>query len=142
MTPNSPLADDEEVLISFCTDRATYTRTNAWMAVAAMAGGMGVLWLLGDPNIWAGAVGGLAAVAVRAFYLMSEALSMRWDLTNKRLLGPAGRSIRLQEIKTLKKFATVVQVITTTGDKHLLKYLADPTETIRRINAAQNGGRV
>ncbi|WP_299352540.1 hypothetical protein [uncultured Shimia sp.] len=142
MTPNTPLAEGEQVLTSFRADRATYVRTNTWMAVVAMGGGMVILWMLGNPHVWAGAVGGLMAVAVRAFYLMSEALSERWDLTNQRLLGPMGRAIRLGEIKQLNKLGNVVQVVTTSGNKYLLKYQGDVPETIRQIKSAQVGGQV
>ncbi|MBR9842625.1 MAG: DUF454 domain-containing protein [Rhodobacteraceae bacterium] len=142
MTPNSPLADGEEVLTSFRADRATYTRTNTWMAVLAMAIGMAVLWFMGNPHVWTGAIGGLLAVAIRAFYLMSEELSVRWDLTNMRLLGPMDRAIRLGEIKELNKLGSVVQVVTSAGNKYLVKYQGDPNETIRKINAAKLGGAV
>jgi hypothetical protein len=142
MTPTTPLGDGEEVLTSFRADRATYIRTNTWMAVIAMAAGMAILWFLENPHVWTGAVGGLLAVAIRAFYLMSEEMSVRWDLTNERLLGPMTRTIRLGEVKELNKLGNVVQVVTTTGDKHLVKYQADPNETIRQINAAKLGGRV
>lgn len=142
MTPTTPLGDGEEVLTSFRADRATYVRTNTWMAVIAMAAGMAILWFLENPHVWTGAVGGLLAVAIRAFYLMSEEMSVRWDLTNQRLLGPMTRTIRLGEVKELNKLGNVVQVVTTTGDKHLVKYQADPNETIRQINAAKLGGRV
>ncbi|GAA6164312.1 hypothetical protein NBRC116590_20160 [Pelagimonas sp. KU-00592-HH] len=140
MTPTTPLGDGEEVLTSFRADRATYIRTNTWMAVIAMAAGMAILWFLENPHVWTGAVGGLLAVAIRAFYLMSEEMSVRWDLTNQRLLGPMTRTIRLGEVKELNKLGNVVQVVTTTGDKHLVKYQADPNETIRQINAAKLGG--
>lgn len=140
MTPTSPLADGEEVLASFRADRATYTRTNTWLAAAAMAGGMAVLWLLGNPYVWTGAVGGLLAVAVRTFYLMSEEMSVRWDLTNQRLLGPQTRAIRLGEIKALNTLGSMVQVVTMAGDKHLIKYQASPAETVARIEAARAGG--
>lgn len=141
MTPDTPLAEGEEVLTSFRADRATYTRSNTWMAVLAMGGGMAVLWLLGNAHAWTGAVGGLLAVAVRSFYMMSEELSVRWDLTDRRLLGPMQRAIRLGEISRLNKLGNVVQIVTHAGDKHLLKYQANPRATIERIKAAQAGAR-
>lgn len=142
MIPNSPLADGEEVLTSFSANRATYIRTNTWMAALAMIAGMAVLWFMGNAHIWTGAVGGLAAVAIRAGYLMSEELSVRWDLTNQRLLGPMDRAIRLGEIKEVNKLGSVVQVVTSTGNKYLVKYQGDPAETIRKINAAKLGGAI
>ncbi len=142
MLPSAPLGDGEVVLTSFRADRATYVRTNTRMAALAMGAGMAILWALGNPHIWTGAVGGLAAVAVRAFYMMSEELSVRWDLTNQRLLGPMDRAVRLGEIKQLNKLGSVVQVVTSGGDKHLLKYQADAEKTIQRIQSAQVGGQV
>lgn len=142
MIPNTPLAEGETVLVSFRADRATYLRSNTWMAVLAMAGGMLILYALGNAFVWTGAIGGLAAVAVRGFYMMSEELSVRWDLTNQRLLGPMDRVIRLGEIKKLNTLGTMVQVVTSTGDKHLIKYQVDKDETIRQITAAQLGGQV
>lgn len=141
MSPTSPLADGEEVLTSFRADRVTYLRANAWLAAGAMAAGMGVLWLLGNPHVWTGAVGGLLAVAVRSFYLMSEEMSVRWDLTNERLLGPQTRAIRLGEIKALNRLGAMVQVVTLAGDKHLIKYQSSPANTIAQINAARTGGQ-
>ncbi len=84
----------------------------------------------------------LLAVAVRAFYLMSEEMSVRWDLTNQRLLGPMDRVIRLGEINELNKLGHVVQVVTHSDDKYLLKYQVDPRETIRQIKAVQVGGQL
>ena len=140
MTPDTPLLEGEEVLTSFQADRATYTRASTWLAALAMAGGMGILWVVGNPYVWTGAIGGLAAVAVRTFYMMSEEMAVRWDLTNMRILGPQQRVIRLGEIKDIRTLGAMVQVITTTGDKHLIKYQADKAATIARIRAAQAGG--
>lgn len=141
MTPTTVLANGEQVLKSFQADRATYTRSNTWLAVIAMAAGMIVLWAIGNPHVWAGAVGGLLAVSVRAFYLMSEEMSVRWDLTNKRLLGPQTRAIRLGDIKEVKTLGRMVQIITHGGDKHLIKYQADREATVASIRSVMVGGR-
>ena len=134
--PTTPLRDGERVLHQFHPDRATYYRDHTWIAAGAMALGMIALWLLGNPHVWTGAVGGLAAVAVRAFYLASDELAARWDLTDQRLLGPATRAVNLGQIAQLRTLGSAVQVITTTGDKHLLKYQADRHETRHRISSA------
>ncbi|MDF0601057.1 hypothetical protein P1J78_09975 [Psychromarinibacter sp. C21-152] len=135
-TPAAPLREDEEVLHRFHADRAAYLRDNAWMAAIAMAGGMLVLWLMGNPHVWTGAVGGLAAIGLRGWYMASEELAARWDLTDRRLLGPGGRVVRLAEIVKLRTLASTVQVVTAAGDKHLLKYQGDRDETLRRLRAA------
>ena len=51
--------------IRITPDRATYIRAHAWMAALGMGGGMIVLWALGNPHVWTGAIGGLAAITFR-----------------------------------------------------------------------------
>ncbi|MEJ6390354.1 hypothetical protein [Gymnodinialimonas ulvae] len=133
LTPTSALEPDEHVVAQFHADRATYWRTNAWLAAGAMALGMGILWIMGNPHVWTGAVGGLAAIAVRAFYLASDDLHMRWDLTNRRLLGPGGRAIALHDIAAVNVVASMVQIVTGAGDKHLIKNQTDAAATKARI---------
>ncbi len=138
LTPTAELLHGETVLESFQGERTSYVRTNAWIAAGAMAAGMGILWAVGNPYVWTGAVGGLAAVVVRAGYLMSDELAVRWDLTNQRLLGPGGRAIALTNIAELNKLGSFVQVVTKNGDKHLIKYQADPQATMNTIERTMN----
>ena len=140
MTPTTALDGDERVVARFHPDRATYWRDHAWLAAAAMALGMAVLWAIGNPHVWTGAVGGLAAVVVRAGYVASDELQARWDLTDRRLLGPQTRAVRLAEIATLRRLGSAVQVVTQAGDKHLIKYQADGPATRARIERAIAGG--
>ena len=72
MTPSTPLQAGEHVVESFVPDRGTYIRDHAWMAVIAMAGGMVILWAIGNPHVWTGAIGGLAAIVVRGGYVASD----------------------------------------------------------------------
>lgn len=141
MAPKSTLLADEKVLQNFTADRATYIRSSAWLAAGAMSFGMIALWAMGNPYVWTGAVGGLAAIGVRTAYLMSEELAARWDLTNQRVLGPGTKSIRLNEIKELNTLGAVVQIVTHSGDKHLIKFQADPAATIAAIQSAKSGGQ-
>lgn len=136
MTPNTPLEDGEQVLDRFLADRGTYIRDHAWMAVVAMAAGMLILWVIGNPHVWTGAIGGLAAILVRGAYVASDELAARWDLTDRRLLGPQTRAVRLSEIAQVRGLGSAVQVITQSGDKHLLKYLADRQAVATRIKSA------
>ena len=62
-----------------------------------------------------------------------------WRLTNRRLLGPAGRIVPLSSLKLARPFFGAVQLVTQTGDKHLIKYQADVAETLARIDAARPG---
>lgn len=141
LTPTTELDPGETVLLHIHPDRATYWRDHAWMAVIAMGAGMAILFFMGNPHVWTGAIGGLAAIAVRAFYVASDELKARWDLTDARLLGPQGRAIRLSEIKEIKSLGSALQVVTLSGDKHLLKYLADKSATRDAIQRTRAGGR-
>lgn len=138
-TPETPLEPGERVVTEFRADRATYWRENAWLAAIAMAGGMGILWALGNAHVWTGAVGGLFAIAVRSLYLSSDETKMRWDLTDRRLLGPGPRSIALENIAAVNTIFSAVQVVTVAGDKHLLKYQADTGAVKAAINGARPG---
>lgn len=120
----------------FTADRTAYLRSHAWLAALGMGGAMGVLWLMGNPYVWTGAVAGLGAVALRGWYLASEELNVVWEIDGDRLTGPAGRKIPLSQIKTVRTLGSFVQVITNSGDKHLIKYQADPAATVAAIQRA------
>ena len=136
-TPDATLEPGETVAESFRPDRGTYIRDHAWLAAIAMAIGMGVLWLMGNPHLWTGAVGGLAAIGVRGGYLASEELSVRWDLTDRRLLGPGGRAVPLDRIDKVNILASAVQIVTIGGDKHLIRYQKSPRRTRASIDAVR-----
>ena len=137
---NRGLADHGETLVAeFAPDRATYRRDHAWMAALAMAGGMALLWAIGNPHVWTGAVGGLTAVGLRAWYLASEEMAVRWYMTDQRLIGPGGRQARLSEIAGLRSLGSAVQVVTVSGDKHLIKYQADKGATLTRLRLSSAG---
>lgn len=139
LTPTTALEPGEQVLASFQADRATYIRDHAWMAALGMAGGMLVLWAIGSPHVWTGAVGGLAAIVLRGWYVASDELGVRWDLTNKRLLGPQTRAITLGNIARVRTLGSAVQVISRSGDKYLLKYQPDAQAVRAQLEAAAGG---
>jgi len=128
-----PPPEGERVVERFLADRAVYIRDHTWMAALGMVGAMGVLYLMGNPDFWVGAPAALLAIAVRGAYLASEALSDRWDLTERRLLGPAGRDILLDNIAAVRRLGSAVQIVTKTGDKHLMKYMADAAAVQARL---------
>jgi hypothetical protein len=136
LTPTTDLDADERVTQSFHADRSAYIREHTWIAAFAMALGMGILWAMGNPHVWTGAVGGLAAILIRGLYVASDELKVRWDLTNKRLLGPQTRAVALDQIKEVKTLGTNVQIITKGGDKHLMKYQADRDATRATLKSA------
>ncbi|SLN51429.1 hypothetical protein [Ruegeria meonggei] len=122
--------------VTFTPDRGAYLRTNAWLAAVAMAGAMVVLWLVGNPFVWTGAPAGLAAVGLRAWYLASEDLAATWDLSDQALIGPGPRNVVLAQIATVNIMGSFVQIVTKGGDKHLIKYQADPAATKAAIERA------
>ena len=131
----APLADEETLVAEFRADRVAYWRGHLIMAVVlGVAAGLVLIWQ-GNPYPVAGPFGAAIAIGARAAFLSSEALSEVWRLTDRRLLGPGGRSIPLPQIQSARPFFGAVQVTTTSGDKHLMKYLADPDSVAARLRA-------
>ena len=122
--------------IRITPDRSTYIRSHTWMAAIGMGGAMLILWLMGNPHIWTGAVAGLAAIALRGWYMASEELAAVWEIKDDHLTGPLERRIALSNIAEVRALFGYVQVVTHTGDKHLIKYQSDPEGTIAKIKGA------
>jgi hypothetical protein len=122
----------ERVVARFTPDRKVYLRDQAIVAVAATALVAAALWAMGNADVWVALIAGPLAIAVRAAYLASEELSAVWELTDRSLNGP-GRSVPLAEIETVRTLGSATQVITRSGDKHLMKYMADPKAVAARI---------
>lgn len=124
-------------MTEFRPDKQTYIRSHAAMAALAMAAGMLVLWAVDNPHIWTGALGGLAAVVLRGWYMASELLEEVWTLDTRGLKGPYQRYAALSDISKLRTIAGAVQIVTKSGDKHLIKYQEDPQSVIQTINDAR-----
>ena len=135
-TPAQPDAD-ETVSARFVPDAPTYWRSHAVLALIGGVVAGGALLIGGNPAPWVGPVAAVLAIGARAAYLISEALAEEWRLTQRRLLGPAGRIVPLSSIKLARPFLGAVQIVTQGGDKHLIKYQADPAATVARIEAAK-----
>ncbi|PLL11750.1 hypothetical protein C0V75_12610 [Tabrizicola sp. TH137] len=122
-------------MMEFRPDPATYWRAHARMVIAgSIAAGL-LLILLGNPHPWVGPLGALLAIGIRAAYLRSEAMAEVWTLTPTHLTGPAGRAIPRAQIVQARPFLGAVQIVTTTGDKHLIRYLPDPAAAARAIHS-------
>lgn len=136
-----PLAEGERVVHHIRPDARVYLRAALVLAVlfGTLAGV--ALLALGNPTPWVGPVAALAAIAVRAIWLRSEALAAEWRLTDRRLLGPGGQSIALSAIAAVRPVFGDLVVITRAGDKHLLKYLADGPATRAAIEKAAGVAR-
>ncbi|WP_164659369.1 hypothetical protein [Tropicibacter sp. Alg240-R139] len=123
-------------MTEFPANRSAYIRSHTWMAAAAMAGAMLVLWLMGNPYAWTGAPAGLAAIVLRGWYLASEELNFVWTIEGDDLVGPGPRRVALSIIDKVNIMGSYVQVVTKPGDKHLIKYQADPAATKAAIERA------
>ncbi len=124
-------------LARFPADKQAYIQTHLTLAAVAMALAMVILWLMGSPHIWTGAVAGLSGITARGWYLASEQLAEIWEIRDDTLVGPDDRRVPLKQIETLRSLSSFVQVITTGGDKHLIKYQADPAATLAAIERAR-----
>jgi hypothetical protein len=121
----------------FPADHATYFRAHMRLAAVFMAGAMGALWLLGNPDIWAGGFAALAAIGVRGVYLRSDELGNSWRIEQGNLTRPNTINVALGDISDIRQLGSFVQIITTAGHKHLIKYQADPAATIAAIERAK-----
>lgn len=131
------MEDGETVLARFQADRGTYIKAHVLLAVLAGAGATLVLALMGNPHPWVGIVAAVLGIGVRGAYLMGEELGAVWTLTDRGLHGPGGRRLLLENIARVRKLGSAAQIITPTGDKHLVKFLADPDAVIARIDAVR-----
>lgn len=121
-------------MMEFRPAPAAYLRAHAIMAlVGGVAAGIALI-LLGNANPWVGPVAALLAIGIRAAYLRSEALAEVWTLTPTHLTGPGGRAIPRAQIVLARAFLGAVQIVTATGDKHLIRYLPDPAAAARAIH--------
>lgn len=138
-TDHPHLEPGEKLIEAIRPDRGRYWRDHGVMAVGLMALAGGVLWATGTPYPAIGSLGAILAVGVRAAYLASETLGQRWILTDRRLILPGGqRAVALSDLETVRPFLGDVQVITRSGDKHLLKHMANSAETVGKIVSARD----
>jgi hypothetical protein len=135
----APLRPGEAMLAEWGADTGSYWRSHGIMAVLGGFVAGAALVAIDNPTPWVGPVAAVAAMVARGWYLASEALAVTWRLTDQRLQGPGGREIPLAQIKRARPFLADVQVVTRSGDKHLMKYLADPAAVVAAIEAARDG---
>lgn len=134
----SPLGEGETVLAVFTPDTARYWRDHINMGGIGLILATVVLFFLGRLHTaWAALLGVVIAIGFRGLFLKSEVFARRWQLTDRRLIGPQGRVVFLGDIARLRSLWGDVQVTTRGGDKHLIKHLADPRAAIEAIEVAQ-----
>lgn len=130
------LEQGETVLAEFRPDARAYWRGHAILALGGgIVAGLALI-ATGNAAPWVGPLGAAAAIMARAAFLRSEAMAVRWRLTDRRLLGPALRAVPRSAIISATPFFGDVLVVTAGGDKHLLKYPADADAVARMIGGA------
>ena len=117
--------------------KAVFIRVQVIMALVGATLITGGLYLAGNPDWWVGIVGSFAGIAMRGYYIADEQLGFEWVLTNTHLNSPFERAIGLNEITNVRSLLGSVQVITSDGEKYLIKYQAAPEQVIAEINAAK-----
>lgn len=130
------MTPDADIRARFAPDRATYIREHVLLAALGAVGASGILVAIGNPYPWTGLVGAVLAIAARGVYVASEQLGLVWSLTDTALVAPDGRRLPLTEVAAVRRIFSAVQVVTRSGDKHMLRYLADPAAVRTRIEAA------
>lgn len=133
-----PLDPGETVAQVFEADPKRYWYDTAVLAGIGIVLVSAVLLYMGKPEqIAVAAVAIGVGLALRALYFRSEAFARRWQLTDRRLVGPQGRQVMLLEIATVRRLFGDVQLVTKSGDKHLIKHLADGAAVQAAIETAR-----
>lgn len=137
--PQTQLEPGEKLVAEWRSDRARFWRDHAIMAgLGALAAGV-VLWFTGTTpgGILGGVAGALLAIGARGLYLSGEQLKSVWLVTDRRVILPSGRAVMLAEIETERKLMGDLQLITRSGDKHLVKHLADADAALAQLSKAR-----
>jgi len=132
------LEPNERIIAELRSGRTRYWRDHAILALIGMVLAGTVLWAIGSENAAIGALGAVLALAVRGAYLAGEQLKMRWLVTDRRVILPSGGAVMLLEIERLRKLMGDLQIVTRSGDKHLIKHLDDADAALATITEAQS----
>lgn len=133
-----PLDEGEQVEAVFGADPRRYWTDHAAMAAVGVAAVVAILpWTGKASQIPVAVAAVVVGLGLRGLYFRSEAFARRWQLTDRRLIGPQGRQVMLLEIDKVRRLFGDVQIITRSGAKHLIKHLADGEAVVARIEAAK-----
>lgn len=131
------LEPGEKHLRDIRSDRATYLRDHAVMAVLGMGVVGMVLAFIGSDHVLFGSLGVILALLVRGLWLYSEQMKFHWVLTNQRIVGPGGRQAYLLELDKVRRLFGDIQLVTNGGDKHLIKHVGQAEAIVAEIEAAR-----
>lgn len=134
-----PLDEGEKVTAIFLADNRRYWVDHVLLGVIGIVLVSAILLYMGKADqIAIAAVAIAVGMAARAAWFRSEAFARRWQLTDRRLIGPQGRQVMLLEIKAARRLMGDVQIVTNSGAKHLIRHLADSEPVLAAIEAARS----
>ncbi len=128
----------QTIVEEFSSDRKTFIRDHIVMAIIGSVLMFAILYATGNPAPWVGIVGSVVAISIRGFYTLSEQQEFRWQLGNQSLIFPNERAVPIADITTVRSMFSSVQIITGTGEKFLIKFQADPQDTVQKIQAMRD----
>lgn len=128
----------EKKLREIRADKGVFWRDHGVMAALGMVGAMLVLTVVGSDHVAIGALGAVLALGARGAWLYSEQMRFFWVLSNMRLVGPGGRVANLLEIETVRRLFGDIQIITTSGDKHMIKHVFNAEAVVTEILAVRD----
>jgi hypothetical protein len=138
--PDSELPLDEGELVEavFLPDRDRYWKDHAILGLIGSALVAVALLAMGQPGqIAIATIAIVVGMGLRGLYFRSEVFARRWQLTDRRLIGPQGKQAMLLEITTVRRLMGDVQIVTKSGAKHLIRHLADSPAVVAQIEAAR-----
>lgn len=128
----------EKKLREIRADKGVFWRDHGVMALLGMVGAGLVLMMIGSDHVAIGSLGAVLALGVRGAWLYSEQMRHFWVLSTARLVGPGGREAYLMELETVRRLFGDIQIITKSGDKHLIKHVANAEAVVAEILAARD----
>ncbi len=128
----------EKRLREIRADKGVFWRDHGVMALLGMVAAGLVLTVIGSDHVAIGSLGAVLALGVRGAWLYSEQMRHYWVLSTMRMVGPGGREAYLLELETVRRLFGDIQIITKSGDKHLIKHVANAEAVVAEILAARD----
>ncbi len=133
-----PLEPGEVVAQVFLADHRRYWYDHAVLGgIGAVLAAAVLLWMGKPAQIAVAVVAIVVGMGLRGLYFRSEAFARRWQLTDRRLIGPQGKQVMLLQVAQVRRLMGDVQIVATSGDKHLIRHLADAAPVVAAIEAAK-----
>ncbi|WP_151718250.1 hypothetical protein [Gemmobacter serpentinus] len=141
LTGPAALEPGERLVTSFRADHAVYIRN--MMIVMLVAGAVLALaeTLRGAAYPWAIPAFAICMIGLRAWHMAGLAMSLEWQLTDRRLIGPGGRVIPLAEISAVRNILGTVLVMQKGAKPAVIRFHPYPKGVIAALTAASTGGR-